>query len=364
MGMRVVQRLLAGLLVAGMLLSAGSPWVLAQEQPDLTDVSDSGYVSQEGCTSQPANIERILEIIGDGPATQLASGDNLPLLTGGDIVTGEDADAVRSLMRSLLACMNAWDPLRYLSLFSDSYYQTYPSAVEEALEEAQLQTSATPSPPPLGYGFVLLSESNVFRLDDGRLVYTVALDWSASDASIASAMPEDVLQIVAIQIDGAWLIDDLRFQDYEDPEDCGADCGQDLVATPVAGDGYAGWIMPAVITEANAIFLIHNGDEQLTAFLPTKAEIAEAESRLPAFLQSQDRATDRLIADIATYERQYFGLESESGRFLMINGFCEAFDINPATTIVMVEDGGDCYWFAVYNLDSGEFETLMVNGEA
>jgi hypothetical protein len=64
------------------------------------------------------------------------------------------------------------------------------------------------------------------------------------------------------------------------------------------------------------------------------------------------------------YLRQYIGLETQDGRLLIINAFCDAVGADPASGVVTVEDGGDCFWYAVYNLSTGSFERLLVNGES
>jgi hypothetical protein len=42
---------------------------------------------------------------------------------------------------------------------------------------------------------------------------------------------------------------------------------------------------------------------------------------------------------------------------------CEAPD-DWKSSYIMVADGGSCFWNALYNVDTGELEYLIVNGEA
>lgn len=79
------------------------------------------------------------------------------------------------------------------------------------------------------------------------------------------------------------------------------------------------------------------------------------------------------------YYRQYVPYINKNGeRIIEINAFCEIFKIppNPENGItewtemdwkneyVMVSDGGNCYWQITINIDTKEFNNLMVNGIA
>jgi hypothetical protein len=97
-------------------------------------------------------------------------------------------------------------------------------------------------------------------------------------------------------------------------------------------------------------------------------QIAQAEAALPAYVAEQDHATDRLIDEIhtGTYERQYFGYAFEFSYLLVINGYCasDSAYFNPSQQPVAVEDGGDCFWQAIYSLTDERFVSFSVNGVA
>jgi len=61
--------------------------------------------------------------------------------------------------------------------------------------------------------------------------------------------------------------------------------------------------------------------------------------------------------------RQYAGFIVDGERKIYINAMCTEID-GWRTGGVMVMDGGNCFWTAVYNVDSGELESLSVNGDA
>lgn len=368
--MRVIRTLFAALLLMSVVAGAGSSVTLAQTSADLTETEDFDFVSPEGCTPEPASLARVTEIAYASDATPVNPEELLIMFESDEPVTGEDADAVRALLHTMVSCINANNPMSFLSLFTDSFYKRYGPAVAGIVQDASAQAEdpdAERQPLDDGYAFVL--ESGVFALEDGRLIYSVAAAWVSPEPQETRPSPEDVMQIVAAEIDGVWLIDELRIGPYTGPGaetdvECGENCADLLPGTPVTGEGYSGWIMPAQTSQANAVWLMHVADEEVHGFLPYEEEIATAEAALPDYLATNDRATDNLRENLASYQRQYFGLTSESGRFLMINGFCDSFDIDPSTNVIMVEDGGDCFWFAVFNLDTEEFETLIVNGDA
>jgi hypothetical protein len=61
--------------------------------------------------------------------------------------------------------------------------------------------------------------------------------------------------------------------------------------------------------------------------------------------------------------RQYVGIVENGERKIVINSMCQQVD-DWETSYIEVMDGGACFWNAVYNVDTGELESLIVNGEA
>ncbi len=360
--MRVVRTSLIALIVIVALLGSNAPTVLAQAAPELTPVNDFSVVSPDQCTGDPANLDRVREVSADSLATPDGSFVILPLFTSDDLIEGPDAAAARSLMTSMLACINANDPHRFLSLFSDDFFRRFAADVVE-LDDATGEGGTARDTAPLEGGYAIVYESDVAQLDDDRLIYAVAVAWVEPAPAPQASEATDLIQIAAVEIDGVWTIDELRsaaFDDPNEPDECDVDC-----ATPqVTGEGYGGWIMSLdMAREAVVQFLW--GEEVLDVFSPTEEEIAEAEAVLPDFLLSDDRAVETgLTGEVATHERQYLGYETITGRILVVNGFCDRLGYDPATEIVAVEDGGSCFWFGRYNLDTGAWESLSINGEA
>ncbi len=85
---------------------------------------------------------------------------------------------------------------------------------------------------------------------------------------------------------------------------------------------------------------------------PSKAEIADAEDAI----QHEQGGLE--------HTRQYVGFLEDGERKIFINGFCDAVGYDWEHEPVLVDDGGDCYFTAVYNVDSEGLEWFTFNGEA
>ena len=84
---------------------------------------------------------------------------------------------------------------------------------------------------------------------------------------------------------------------------------------------------------------------------PTQIDIAEAE-----------RAIAEAAGELEHY-RQYAGFTQNGDRMLLVNGFCHA-EPNWTSQIVFVMDGGECYFTAIYNVETASLESFMFNGDA
>jgi hypothetical protein len=62
--------------------------------------------------------------------------------------------------------------------------------------------------------------------------------------------------------------------------------------------------------------------------------------------------------------RQYVGFIEGGQHKIYVNGFRDAVGIDWMSELVFVEDGGDAFFQAVYNVDTGELERFQFNGEA
>ncbi len=60
--------------------------------------------------------------------------------------------------------------------------------------------------------------------------------------------------------------------------------------------------------------------------------------------------------------RQYAGFVENGERKVFVNGFCDALGIDWTSAPVLVDDGGECFFTAIYNIDQDELETFRFNG--
>src|SRR3954451_14973473 len=115
--------------------------VSAQESnlvpPGMTPVSSIQPVPIDACNVDPANPDRIREIVGDAVDDPSAVLDNdaTPVPAGTDEVTGDDADAVVALGYQFTACLNANDVLRATSLLSDDLLRRAAYDILGSIEE-------------------------------------------------------------------------------------------------------------------------------------------------------------------------------------------------------------------------------------
>lgn len=373
------QAVLAIVLTLVTLITGSS--IHAQDAIPLTPVPDVQAVSE--CTTEPANLDRVREIAGDAvndPAAVL--GFEEPI-TGGEVVTGPDADAAIALMDQLIACLNAEDAERFIGLFSDGLIERAAYDLAFLLEEAEELESSEPADgggdieddvEPIDPVFIV-GTSAVYAQPDGRLTYSVSIGSMDIVNSDNIPVPLSLIQIIAIEQRGEWKIDDLREQDLSEPAgdpDCGTDGEDGCLASPqaggtyVEGEGYAGWLMGEAAAAEAAPWLMSIDEDTAIPFVPNEAEVAEAEAALPAFIAGHPNATDRMNDELTTgfYERQYIGYGTPDGAILVINAYCGEPFGDPAAEVEIVMDGGDCFWQAIYNLTEGEFTNLSVNGEA
>ncbi|MEZ4625383.1 MAG: hypothetical protein R2843_11480 [Thermomicrobiales bacterium] len=360
-------------LVASIALGFSAGVALGQTQPELYPFEDTSVLGPELCSAEPANLDRIEELTTDALATPYGTTEELPFLEGTDIVDGPDAEAVRALVWSMLACINSNNPISFLSLFSDDFIHRYAGDMAGPIEGARAQIAEgspestddgdTATDDSFEEGFAIVYESDVTRGDDGRLIYAVAAAWTSVTPTDTPPVASELIQIAGVEIDDVWLIDDLRIAEFDDPDQM-PDCGDDCADPQVSADGYSGWIMSLdVIRESTMLFVW--GEEVIDVFQPSEDEIAEAEAGFLAFLTTDQQANETGLVDIVgEHERQYLGYETTNGRLLAVNGFCDRTGVDPATDVIAVQDGGACFWYAIYNLDTHEWVSIAINGQA
>jgi len=100
---------------------------------------------------------------------------------------------------------------------------------------------------------------------------------------------------------------------------------------------------------------------------PSVDDILKLEEKIAEYLSqnsSQFYRQPPVWERLDEYQRQYIGLERGDRKTIYGNYFCNSEGINWRQELVIVEDGGECYFQVEYDVESELFIKLMVNGEA
>lgn len=101
---------------------------------------------------------------------------------------------------------------------------------------------------------------------------------------------------------------------------------------------------------------------------PSPEQIARIETQLKRYLGRVTPAKAKVIAArLGSYKRQYFGYTDGGKRWILVNGFCEGHWKEHNTwldRVVLVHDGGPCFFKVRYDTSRSQFGRLEINGEA
>ena len=101
---------------------------------------------------------------------------------------------------------------------------------------------------------------------------------------------------------------------------------------------------------------------------PTLEDIETAEEVLASCFSKESSGTANPFSGrkLEDYNRQFAGAEIEGGdKVILINCFCKSEEkilTRWKTEIIMVADGGNCFFHVNVNLKRKEYYSLMVNG--
>lgn len=74
---------------------------------------------------------------------------------------------------------------------------------------------------------------------------------------------------------------------------------------------------------------------------------------------------ENFVINLSNYKRQYIAtLNSKGEKEVWVNCFCDPWKKNWKKDLIMVDDGGNCYFNLKINLITGKYYELIVNGEA
>jgi hypothetical protein len=99
-------------------------------------------------------------------------------------------------------------------------------------------------------------------------------------------------------------------------------------------------------------------------WMPVPEEIALLEGKLKPYLESATPPAARVIATrLGSYKRQYVGYTDGGKRWIFVNGFCEWKESDAwHDRLVLVMDGGLCFFTVRYDVSRSRFEYLLING--
>lgn len=140
-----------------------------------------------------------------------------------------------------------------------------------------------------------------------------------------------------------------------------------MIPTPVAGangqdwpavtvDGLPGVVLPRDVA-GDLVWPVISSTDIDGYWLPGEMWLAKAEEAVA------DRAAtidDPERTPFLKGYRQYAGLVVDGERLIYINSFCKEFT-DWQSNVIIVMDGGPCFWNAIYNVTTGEVEHLYVN---
>jgi hypothetical protein len=84
----------------------------------------------------------------------------------------------------------------------------------------------------------------------------------------------------------------------------------------------------------------------------------------PFIIKESAKWHSDLWQTLSKYKRQYLGFVLNGQKKIFINFFCDPFNIDWKRQLVSVFDGGDCFFRVTYDVASGTFSDLRLNGYA
>jgi hypothetical protein len=148
------------------------------------------------------------------------------------------------------------------------------------------------------------------------------------------------------------------------PGEAGCGTGDDVEeSTAVEGAAYSGFRLPP----EQWAFLVGSVLPQGTLAQASEDDVARAEQVIAEHLEGTKDEREIAVRDArTTYVRQYVTLvQPPDGTLVYVNALCDVYDGEGIDTqVIMVLDGGSCFWQALVDVTNGTIEAFMVNGEA
>src|SRR5262245_3804693 len=97
---------------------------------------------------------------------------------------------------------------------------------------------------------------------------------------------------------------------------------------------------------------------------PSTDDIARLEVQLTPYLEGVATPKAKVIAaKLGRYKRQYLGYSVGGKKWIFVNSFCSWMeDESWRDTIIIVKDGGACFFSVRYDVSRSQFNQLQING--
>ena len=101
------------------------------------------------------------------------------------------------------------------------------------------------------------------------------------------------------------------------------------------------------------------------SWVPSAETIAKIQEQIESFVRTQAKIEGREIQEWKSYTFQYQGQEEHTKKFVFVNAFCVSNSTQqPSKQMVLVLDGGTCFFNVKYDPKNNQFFELLINGEA
>ena len=104
------------------------------------------------------------------------------------------------------------------------------------------------------------------------------------------------------------------------------------------------------------------------SWVPSPEVLATLKSGIRRYVEAQARKERRELKKWSDYTFQYRGQQQHGHKFVFVSGFCTnsglVKDVQLSKRMVLVEDGGTCFFDLKYDPGEKRFYGLYINGEA
>jgi hypothetical protein len=154
------------------------------------------------CVIEPVPVTHVMGLLATPVAASRQAEPTPFVLPDGVPADEETAAAVTATLHQLFACVNAGDPLRFATLFSDDFIRDFYVGVP--LGQVLGFLSSEPQPLSDEQRRIIVRFGEVRILEDGRAGVTIVLDEPDDPRT------EEPDYVILVEDDGRWLVDEVH----------------------------------------------------------------------------------------------------------------------------------------------------------